>query len=146
MFLCGPWCFDCTSLSPPNSMSSLCFHFNSLLKVYLDIIFQRNGYISFNILSRIESFERVLCKYKQESIPVKCVPPARRTLPPTRCQHPCGGGPQVNKFEQVSSFGYQTLVAGGSVRVLCSGDGVGALYRECIIVNGHMGHPHPWTE
>ena len=62
-----------------------------------------------------------------------------------------GGGPQVNKFEQVSSVGHQMSVAGVSqadgqglgVPGLMSGEGVGRLYSEVqgIMDNGHMGTP-----
>ena len=76
------------------------------------------------------------------------------------------GGPQVNKFEQVSSDGYQMSLAKGADRrrvshVCCpgrglgpvgvsclmsrreEGPGLGGLYSEvqCIKSNGHMGTP-----
>ena len=53
--------------------------------------------------------------FQQESIPVGCVPPtcADHTFFTTRCQHQWGRGPEVNKFEQVSSDGYQMSLAGG---------------------------------
>ena len=53
---------------------------------------------------------------QQESLPVGCVPTACKTVcfsvATTRC-HSQGMGPQVNKFEQVSSVGHQMSVAGG---------------------------------
>ena len=54
------------------------------------------------------------CSVKQESIPVGCVPTACK---PYMLQWPQpdvapGRGPQVNKFEQISSVGHQMSVGG----------------------------------
>ena len=50
--------------------------------------------------------------------------PTLRASVAIRCQHQWGGGPRVNKFEQVSSHGHQLF-----------------LYSEvhCIMANGHIG-------
>ena len=52
------------------------------------------------------------------------------------------GGPEVNKFEQVSSEGHQISLAGPLSDVRAGG---GGLYSEvqCIMGNGHMESPLP---
>ena len=64
----------------------------------------------------------------------------------TRCQTHGGrgGGPQVNKFDQVSSGGHQmSLAGGGRARVgsLMSDlmRGRGSCEVQCVMDNGHMG-------
>ena len=71
-----------------------------------------------------------MCMYdKQESIPVGCVP--LTSVATTRCQYQWGEvGPQVHKFEQVSSDDHQMSVAGvgmakGRGWVCPEGGGVG---------------------
>ena len=54
----------------------------------------------------------------QEIIPVRCVLPACQPYelwpPDVSTGRGCGvGGPQMNKFEQVSSYGHQMSLAGG---------------------------------
>ena len=56
--------------------------------------------------SMIYEYESIL---QHENIPVGCI----RVLITTRCQDQWAGGPQVNKFEQVSSIGYKVSLAGG---------------------------------
>ena len=67
-----------------------------------------------------------MCMYdKQESIPVGCVP--LTSVATTRCQYQWGEvGPQVHKFEQVSSDDHQMSVAGGGYG---QGQGVGLSRR-----------------
>ena len=69
----------------------------------------------------------------------------------TRCQY-WWGGPQVNKFEQVSSDGHRMSPAEAGAWG-CQGwdwgGGAAGLYSEvqCIMSNGHMGPlPHEQTD
>ena len=59
----------------------------------------------------------------------------------TRCLYV--GGPQVNKFEQVSSDGHKMSLA-GRPHVWKGGVESGILYSEvqCIMGNGHLGPPY----
>ena len=53
------------------------------------------------------------------------------------------GGPQVNKFEQVSGYDHLMSLAGGSPDLMSREGEEGTLYSEvqCITGNGHMGTP-----
>ena len=72
----------------------------------------------------------------------------------TRCQVSTGGGggPEVNKFEQVFNDGHQMSLVGEGKKTVRShvGGGLGSgqmgLYSEvqCIMGNGHMGPPPPY--
>ena len=66
-------------------------------------------------------FLHCVIRYQQEGIPVGCVPPACHiSVATTKCKNGGGGvraGPQVNKFEQVSSDQHQiSLIGGGGSR------------------------------
>ena len=66
---------------------------------------------------RVNEESKILIKYKQDSIPVGCVPPACQPYvfwwPPLDVSKGAGGvGHQVDKFEQVSSDGHQMSVVG----------------------------------
>ena len=61
----------------------------------------------------------------------------------TTCQYRGGGGPEVNKFEQVSSVGHQMSLAGGEGGgfhvqrgPMSEGRGQGGLYNEvqCMVI------------
>ena len=77
-----------------------------------------------------EEFPMLFLKMQiQESIPVGCVPPACADCNAFKSHQISvmgweGGGPQVNKFEQVSSGGLQMSLAG--VPCLMAGGGAGA--------------------
>ena len=63
--------------------------------------------------------------------------------PPLAVSTGFGVGPQVNKFEQVSSDDHQRSVAGGVGSCLLSGGGVRYSDVQYIMGNGHMGPlPH----
>ena len=75
------------------------------------------------------------------------------------CQYWWGGGPQVNKFEQVSSDCHQMPPAGAGAWGTRAGAGMGVpcltskgvagdLYSEvqCTMSNGYMGTPSPWAD
>ena len=69
--------------------------------------------------------------WTQESIPVGCIPPA--LVATTRCQYCWGVGPQVNKFEQISSNDHQMSLAGVGMpgwREVCPGGGYVQRYSQ----------------
>ena len=88
-----------------------------------------------SLVSPLTCNERIFhSKAKEESIPVGCIPAARRpyvfsSQPPDVSTSK--GDPQVNKFEHVSGLGHQMLLAGG----LYIDERGRALYKEGALYN-----------
>ena len=92
-----------------------------------------------------------ITKQNQKNIPVGCVQPVCQPYVLRPPDVSTDRDAQVNKFEEVFSVCHQISLTGAPISHIRGGGGgwgKGGLYSEvqCIIGNGHIGIPPPWTE